>query len=86
MVSRKMGEKGKKFPALGNSTTFILLPAPPSPGNYREEVGGLLSWTFELHYSALAFFEEKKNLKLLDAVTAFLAEEDGQNNVTAHTA
>lgn len=52
-------------------------------------MGGLLSWTFELHYCALAFLKKKKKIsafsRLLDTVPAFLAEENRQNNIPAHT-
>ena len=54
MSPRRMGEKGKKCPALGISIACISLLGRNLVVMTGEEVEVLFSWTFELRCSALA--------------------------------
>lgn len=45
-----------------------------------KEVGGLFSWTFEPHYSALAFLLKSRPLPDLWTLSVFLAEQNRKYN------
>ena len=74
MSPRRMGEKGRKCPALGISTASISLLGR-NLAVMTGEVEVLFSWTFELHCSALALRLKPQLHPGLWTPSALLAEQ-----------
>ena len=76
MSPRRMGEKGKKCPALGLSIAFISPLGRNLVVMKGKEVEVLFSWTFELHCSALAFRLKSQLHPGLWTPSALLADQN----------